>query len=40
MIYFAPGSKVELSGVYKVVHADDHVPPHYVTALRRDVFPS
>jgi hypothetical protein len=40
MIYFAPGSKAELSGVYKAVHENEHVPSHYVTALYGDVFPN
>jgi hypothetical protein len=28
---FQAGEKVPTTGVYKTVHAHEHVPPHYVT---------
>jgi hypothetical protein len=34
-----PNTKVTESGVYKVFHADDHVPAHYVTVLHGETFP-
>jgi hypothetical protein len=37
---FRPGIKAHVSGVYKVVHDREHVPPHYVTMLFGDIFPS
>jgi hypothetical protein len=33
------GDKVPISGVYKTVHARQHIPPHYVTAVFGDTFP-
>jgi len=36
----SPNTKVTVSGVYKVFHADDHVPAHYVTVLYGDTFPN
>jgi len=36
----SPHAKVTVSGVYKVFHADDHVPAHYVTILYGDIFPN
>ena len=39
MAQFQPGKKVELSGVYKAIHHDDHVPSHYVTAIYGDTLP-
>lgn len=35
-----PGNKVQLSGVYKVIHGREHAAPHYVTVLFGDIFPS
>jgi hypothetical protein len=35
-----PGVKVENSGVYKAIHANDHIQSHYVTALYGDTFPN
>lgn len=34
-----PGAKVQLSGVYKTIHGQQHAEPHYVTALFGDTFP-
>ena len=34
-----PGDRAPSSGLYKVVHAGQHAPPHYVTALYGDIFP-
>lgn len=28
------------SGVYKAVHANNHIAPHYVIALHGDTFPN
>jgi hypothetical protein len=36
---FSPGDKVEWTGVYKVIHAYEHVPSHHVTVLYGDRFP-
>lgn len=33
-------TKVAASGIYKVLHADDHVPAHYVTVLHGETFPN
>jgi hypothetical protein len=37
---FKSGDKAPRSGVYKVVHARDHVEAHYALALFGDRFPS
>ncbi len=37
---FAAGQKAHSSGVYKAIHAANHVPPHYVTVLTGDTFPN
>jgi hypothetical protein len=37
---FEPGQKAMSSGVFKAVHANNHVPPHYVTVVYGDVFPN
>jgi hypothetical protein len=37
---FEAGKKIPESGVYKVLHAKQHVPPHHVTALYGDIFPA
>lgn len=37
---FRAGEKVPTTGVYKTVHAHEHVPAHYVTALFGDTFPA
>lgn len=34
-----PGNKVQLSGVYKVIHGREHAAPHYVTVLFGDISP-
>jgi len=36
---FKAGDKVPTTGVYKTVHARQHIPPHYVTAVFGDTFP-
>ena len=36
---FKAGDEVPTIGVYKTVHARQHIPPHYVTALFGDTFP-
>jgi hypothetical protein len=33
------GDKAPSSGVYKVMHHEDHAQPHYVTVLHGDIFP-
>lgn len=33
------GEKVRTSGVYKVVHANEHIPAHYVIAVFGETFP-
>jgi hypothetical protein len=40
MQQFHPGEKAVFAGVYKVVHDSNHEPPHYVTVLSGDTFPS
>ncbi len=35
---FKAADKVPTTGVYKTVHAGQHVPAHYVTALFGDTF--
>jgi len=37
---FRVGQKVPTTGVYETVHAHEHVPAHYVTALSGDTFPA
>jgi hypothetical protein len=34
------GDTATLSGVYKAVHAEHHIPPHYITAIHGDTFPA
>jgi len=34
-----PGERAVFTGLYKAVHADGHLPPHYVIALQGDAFP-
>jgi|HubBroStandDraft_5_1064220.scaffolds.fasta_scaffold140397_2 hypothetical protein len=36
---FRAGDAAPCSGVFKVVHSLEHVAPHYVIALYRDLFP-
>ena len=36
---FQVGEKVPFSGVYKVVHAQEHSQAHHVTAVSGDAFP-
>ncbi len=36
---FRPDSTAPATGVYLVVHHEDHRPPHLVTVLRDDTFP-
>jgi hypothetical protein len=37
---FSAGDIVQFSGVYRVAHANDHIPAHYVIALVDDIFPN
>jgi hypothetical protein len=39
MEYFRAGEKAGFSGVHKIVHEKDHIPPHCVTALYGELFP-
>ena len=36
---FKPGDKVKRSGIYRVVHDDDHTEPHEVTVVHGKHFP-
>ncbi len=36
---FTAGQKAHSSGVYKAVHSNNHIPPHYITVLAGDTFP-
>nr|WP_244141816.1 hypothetical protein [Burkholderia gladioli] len=36
---FKPGDKVEHSGIYQVVHDEDHTEPHDVTCVYGKKFP-
>ena len=36
---FTPGAKVKKSGIYSVIHEDDHADPHEVTCVSGKVFP-
>jgi hypothetical protein len=36
---FKPGAKVKKSGIYAVVHDDNHADPHEVTCVSGKVFP-
>jgi hypothetical protein len=40
MQQFHSGEKAIFAGVYKVVHGNNHEPPHYVTVLSGDMFPA
>jgi hypothetical protein len=40
MEHFKAGDKAAFSGVYKVVHDKDHIPPHYITAIYGETFPT
>jgi len=40
MEHFKAGDKAAFSGVYKVAHEKDHIPPHYVTAMYGETFPT
>jgi hypothetical protein len=40
MEHFGAGDKATFSGVYKALHEKDHIPPHYVTAVYGEIFPS
>lgn len=37
---FTAGQSALSSGVYKVIHANSHTPPHFVIALHGEMFPS
>jgi hypothetical protein len=34
-----PGDRALFSGVYQVIHGEEHAQTHYVTAVCGDVFP-
>jgi hypothetical protein len=36
---FKPGDKVPASGIYRVLHDDNHVEPHDVTCIYSKIFP-
>jgi len=36
---FTPGAKVKKSGIYSVIHDDNHADPHEVTCVSGKVFP-
>jgi hypothetical protein len=36
---FRPGNQASHSGGYKVIHAEDHAPPHHITVLVGEAFP-
>ena len=38
-VEFRPDSTAPATGLYLVVHHEDHRPPHLVTILRDDTFP-
>jgi hypothetical protein len=40
MTQLEAGHKAEASGVYKVVHENNHVPRHYVTVVKGEMFPA
>ena len=35
-----PGDRAVFSGVYQVIHGEEHAQAHYVTVVCGDVFPS
>ncbi len=35
-----PGDRVRTTGIYKVIHGDQHYPTHHITALYGDLFPN
>jgi len=37
---FAPGQTTILSGVYRAIHADNHIPRHFLIALHGETFPN
>jgi len=37
---FEAGQTARSSGVYKTVHANNHIPPHFVIALHGEIFPN
>jgi len=37
---FAAGQAALCSGVYKAIHANNHVLSHFVIALHGDIFPN
>ncbi len=37
---FVAGEEAHSSGMYKAIHADNHIPPHYITALNGETFPN
>lgn len=36
---FKPGELVEVSGIYRVVHDNNHAQPHEVTSVKGEPFP-
>ncbi|HEX6505801.1 MAG TPA: hypothetical protein VF011_21370 [Terriglobales bacterium] len=37
---FAAGETAHTSGVYKAIHANNHIPAHYIIARYGDTFPN
>lgn len=37
---FRAGDKAPTTGIYRVVHGQQHVDAHYVIALQGDIFPA
>jgi len=37
---FAAGQAALYSGVYKAIHANNHLPSHFVIALHGEIFPN
>ena len=38
--FFRAGSRVRVSGIYRVTHGTGHVEPHYVTCVFGETFPA
>lgn len=37
---FQANRRAESSGIYRVIHANSHIPAHYVLVLDGDIFPN
>ena len=37
---FAAAQTALSSGVYKAIHTNNHIPPHFVVALHGETFPT